>query len=466
MNRIRKYYKILVLLLPFYLYNGLYWATLFSIISFFLIEYSEVKDQINNLDWREVIFFAYLIHLLFGERDFTYVGIGKLYITEITLAVLIFMYRKELFSLKKMLSVYYLLTIIAGIWAIAYLPFYKINALRDALMLGYVIWVPIVYTVFDKHKKFDLFIGLVKVLIVVKTIYYIHRILLIITGHMNLATTGLEGFRFGVGIIVPGLAVMMLLLPLKEYNWKYRICSLVLILATFTEFHRSMFLGIALAAIVFFIMGTAKTKKIMIMYGTIGAVLLVGFIIYYNTLIQVDIYTILQQKFSSGSANVNYRFMAWNQAITDFKNNPVLGYGLGKPLLLIISNKLYPVSNLSYWQIAAIPGGNAQPHNSYLNIFVRFGMFNFLIFLGGILYPLKKIGFMRKVKKLDMAMYNRYLLFLGFLIFMYTYAGFNVVLESPYHGVPFWISIGMVLRYSNAGKLRLFKKVKINDQEG
>ena len=46
------------------------------------------------------------------------------------------------------------------------------------------------------------------------------------------------------------------------------------------------------------------------------------------------------------------------------------------------------------------------------------------------------------------------LLFLvGFLLFMYVLAFFNVVLEGPHHSFPFWLAIGMLLSFERAGNL-------------
>ncbi len=443
-----KHVKQWLFLLPFFLYSDLVLSAIMTVIGFALLKYEKIDEAISALDWREYLFFIYMFHMMFGERDFAYIGFEPLFITEIVIFGLVLSYAKDLLQIRKTLFVYYLMVMIGLAFAFLYFPANQLDAIRDSFMLVYAIWVPIVYHVFKQEKHYDLFFMLLKLFIVLKAVSYFYEAAMILSG---MRTLSFEGFRFGVGYIVPSLIVLSLFLPLKHLDLKYKAVSLVMIPAVFTLFHRSIFLGIALAVLLIFVIGSNLTKKKIVTYGLISAVMMVAFLFYYNSVVDVDLFAILEAKTSLEEGNINYRFLSWQHVLDKFYEHYILGFGVGRPLFFSQYNVFYSTIELTYFEIRDLDG-NAQPHNSYLNMLARFGVLLFPLFLYAILKPLKTIPeFLRIKRKGGNHAYSKFLFLIGFLIIMYVWAFFNVVLEGPHHSFHFWLATGMLLSFGRAG---------------
>lgn len=270
-----------------------------------------------------------------------------------------------------------------------------------------------------------------------------------------------EGFRFGVGYILPSMIVITLFLPFRRMEWQYKLLSLMMIPAVFTIFHRSIFFGILLGILLIFLLGTWVTRRNILLYGFSSLLLLFAFLLYYNTLVDVDIFRVLDQKSSLDEGNINYRFLSWQEVMQKFYEFFLLGYGVGKPVMYAYENIFYSTVNLTYFQIRDL-GGNAQPHNSYINILARFGILIFPLFLYALIQPIKIAFELVRFKERDgNDMYSLFLLLSGFLIVMYVLAFFNVVLEGPHFSFPFWLVVGMLLSFGRAGNFS-YKKIRIN----
>lgn len=442
--------KLLLFLFPLFLYEDFLLSVALLIIGLFICYSERLYTILTRLNWKEYLFFVYMFHMLFGERNFAYVGIEPLFITEIVLGILIIGYSKDLIRVRRVLLIYYLIVLIGIGFAFIYFFQYKLDAIRDSFMLIYAIWVPIVYHVFRQKKHYELFYLLLKIFIVLKATAYIYEVTMIFMGFKSIT---FEGFRFGVGYVVPSLIVISLFVPVKELDWKYKILSLMMIPAVFTLFHRSIFLGIALGVLVIFILGSREIRSNILKYGAFSLVLLIGFLIAYNAYIDVDLFSILERKTSFDEGNINYRLLSWQHVMDKFSDFFLIGYGVGKPIMYIHQNIFYTTIDLSYFQIRDL-AGNAQPHNSYLNILARFGVLIFPLFLYAILKPLFRILRVLDRDSLKSSYIDYHLLLLtGFLMLMYVFTFFNVVLEGPHHSFAFWLIVGMVLSF---GRSRMF----------
>ncbi len=444
------YIKSLLFLLPFFLYEDFLLSVIMLAAGLAIIFVEKIDASISKLDWREYLFFVYMFHMLFGERSFAYVGIEPLFITEIVLLILMVAYAKDLIKIRRVLFIYYLIVFVGLGFAFIYLFFFGIDAIRDSFMLIYALWVPIVYHVFKGKSHYDLFFLLLKIFIVLKSIAYFYEAAMIITG-MRMIT--FEGFRFSVGYVLPSLIVISLFIPLKYIGWQYKVLSVIMIPAVFTLFHRSIFLGIFLALLVIFILGTKEIKKNIVRYGVTSMLLLIGFLIFYNNLIEVDLFRILERKSSLEEGNINYRLMSWQHVMEKFQEHFLIGYGVGRPIMYVYQNIFYSTVELTYFQIRDL-AGNAQPHNSYINILARFGVLIFPLFLYAIIKPILNISkYFGRTSQLHKNEYLRLLLLVGLLILMYVFAFFNVVLEGPHHSFAFWLVVGMLLGYGRSGLL-------------
>lgn len=435
-------------LLPFLLYQDSTLGLAMILIGLGVMYVEKIGEAIGRLEWREYLFFIYMFHMLFGEREFAYVGFEPLFITEIVLAGLAVSYAKELLSVRKGLFVYYLLVLIGLGFALIYLGESKLDAIRDSFMLLYAIWVPIVYHVFRGKRHYDLFFQLLKIFIVLKGVAYLYEAVMIVAG---LKAVTFEGFRFGVGYILPSMIVLTIFLPFRHIGLRYKIIALLMVPAVFTIFHRSIFLGIMLAVALMFLVGSTITRKKILAYGTLSLVLLISFLVYYNSVVDVNLFQILEYKTSLDEGNINYRVISWQHILDKFYEHFLLGYGVGKPVMFWYQDTFYTSVELTYFEIRDLDG-NAQPHNSYLNILTRFGILIFPIFLYAIFKPLGKVAeYVRFKYSSSQYAYSKFLLLAGFLLVMYVLAFFNVVLEGPHHSFPFWLVIGMLLAFGQAG---------------
>lgn len=438
-----------VFLAPLFLYEDVTLSLILGGVGLLVMSYEKISNQLAELSWRESLFIIYMFHMLFGERSFGQVGMEPIFITEIVLAILTFSYAKDLIRIRKVLFIYYLLVLVGLAYGFLYVFEFKLDAIRDSFMLLYAFWVPIVYHIFRKKELYDLFFNLLKLFIVLSAITYIYQFVMIL---LDFRLITFEGFRFVTGYIMPSMIVISLFLPLKYIDWKYKILSLVMIPAVFTAFHRSIFLGIMLAIAVIFILGSTHLRKNIIVYGITTTTVLMGFLLYYNTQVDVDLFRILEVKSTLEEGNINFRLISWEYVLEKFYENFLLGYGVGKPIMFVHQNVFYDTVNLTYFEIASIPFANAQPHNSYLNILARFGMLIFPFFLIALFAPLFKIRhFVQLRGQNGMNVYSRFLFLTGFLFFMYVFAFFNVVLEGPHHSFPFWLAIGMLLSFGRVG---------------
>lgn len=443
-----KQVKYWLFLLPFFLYEDVLLSAVLIVAGYLLMHVEKIDKALAKLDWREYLFFIYMFHMLFGEREFAYVGFEPLFITEVVIFILAVSYARDLLKIRKVLFIYYLIVLIGLGFAALYFFENQLDAIRDSFMLVYAIWVPIVYYVFRDKKHYDLFFLFLKLFIVLKAAAYIYEAVMIVVGLRSLT---FEGFRFGVGYILPSLIVLTIFLPLRRIGFKYKIVALFMIPAVFTIFHRSIFLGIMLGIALIFAIGSNVSRKKIVTYGLTSLVLLIAFLFYYNSVVDVDLFQILEVKTSLDEGNINYRFISWQYVLEKFYEHYLLGYGVGRPVMFTQNNIFYNTVDLTYFQIRDL-SGNAQPHNSYLNILVRFGILIFPLFLYAIFQPLLKLSYYVQFKKrVGEYAYSKFLLLTGFLIVMYVLAFFNVVLEGPHHSFPFWLVIGMLLSFGRAG---------------
>lgn len=416
----------------------------------------EIADTLHKLDARDLLLFLYLFHMLFGERNFAYVGFEPIFVTELTLGALLVAWRRELIDVRTHLMVYYLIVAIGLLWAVAYVGDYRISALRDSLMLVYTIWVPVLYLAFRKRRSYELFFLLLKLFIVLKAVAYVYEAGMIVTGNRSVL---MEGFRFNVGYVVPSAIVISLFLPLRILDWRYKLLSFVMVPAIFTLFHRSIFLGLALAVGFFFWDGLPRVRKRILGYGTIAMILLGSFLVFYNARVDVDLYRVMEQKFSGDEGNISYRFLAWERTLESYLDNPILGAGVGRPVMYVQGDQFYDTINMDYFDIRDL-GGNAQPHNSYLHILTRFGLVIVPLLFYALWLPARRILYLRKRDYGSSERYYRFLQVAGFYLVMLVFAFFNVVLESPHHAFPFWLSVAMVLAWGRSSN-SLPKRVRL-----
>ena len=135
-----------------------------------------------------------------------------------------------------------------------------------------------------------------------------------------------------------------------------------------------------------------------------------------------------------------FRFTMWQDAWELFRENPLLGIGLGKQVVYRVylgDQQFTPNTADALSRLHGMPHGSppiSGPHNSFLNILTRFGIFYFIAYCSLIFYSVK--GFL--IQK------NYILLFV--LLGTMVYAMFNVGLEGPVRGMWFFVLLGIGLK--------------------
>src|SRR5690625_6310863 len=94
---------IVFFLLPFFLYEDFLLSVILSVIGLAIIYAEKISQEFMKLEWREYVFFFYMFHMLFGGREFAYLGVEPLFVTQVVLGSLLLSYSTELRSVTQVL---------------------------------------------------------------------------------------------------------------------------------------------------------------------------------------------------------------------------------------------------------------------------------------------------------------------------------------------------------------------------
>ena len=123
-------------------------------------------------------------------------------------------------------------------------------------------------------------------------------------------------------------------------------------------------------------------------------------------------------------ANSIWRLDIWKTMIkATYTNHFIFGYDLGYEFV--------------YTNLFSYEQKVADPHNSYIQIFLRNGIVGTILFLLIHVYVL--IKFFRTKEKEEY-----YYMYLYFYIACILVVSLNVGLENPYIGIVYWFSLGMM----------------------
>jgi exopolysaccharide biosynthesis polyprenyl glycosylphosphotransferase len=143
---------------------------------------------------------------------------------------------------------------------------------------------------------------------------------------------------------------------------------------------------------------------------------------------------------SGMNPNIRWRLAYWKFIVRESAHAPLLGTGFGHAANFRWSNILYDarVGN------TADPNDVTPPHNSFLNVLYRMGLFGFIPLIG-----LVGVAVWRTARALRRPLPGDHrALLVGFaclLAFILVIASFNVALEGPYMGMFFWTVLAILL---------------------
>lgn len=145
--------------------------------------------------------------------------------------------------------------------------------------------------------------------------------------------------------------------------------------------------------------------------------------------------------------NVNWRYMYWNNVMKEITIKP---WGVGFD---------YSLSNFAPWEVWADrpseiefrSSNRLDPHNSYIAILARLGFIGFSIFA---LIVITYLHLVSKAIRSSIGHIKQYhILSFACFVAVAIFAAFNVTLEGPYHGIFFWIYIGINMAIFGQSKL-------------
>src|SRR5690625_5884812 len=107
-------------LLHFFLYEDFLLSVILSVIGLAIIYAEKISREFMKLEWREYVFFIYMFYIIFGEREFAYLGLLQPFVTKLVLGNLILSYARELLSVRKVLVLFFLLVLIGILLELLY----------------------------------------------------------------------------------------------------------------------------------------------------------------------------------------------------------------------------------------------------------------------------------------------------------------------------------------------------------
>lgn len=383
-------------------------------------------------------------------RDFSYVhfsvGGVKIYITEIVLMVITLMWIARIMlsskiGMEKILYHHWFALWVFGFWAIA--AFWHSNygdmllSIRQFASVYYAWFAVLTIALFRRDNDFYqlMYILVTAALISVGVIFFRY-----LSGISLEVTTTPEVYRYGnyetVGILF--LMAWLLIRPFRLIKMESWLRMTMIFLAAWAVIvlvqHRSATIALVITMGFMLIYGnTQKHKSIRMAIFAIPVLILLFVIPHAKNLIQGTLDRIASITSPLGSdANITWRSVVWVHALKSMTPIQYLigvGWGVRIPVLEF-SGKLYGYDN------------DIGMHNSLMFYFYHLGAVGVLLFLWMIvgLY-LRALRVMRSVPEKPAREVQALLAAnLGILVFSL----FNVVLEGPYMGSVFWITLGMM----------------------
>lgn len=148
--------------------------------------------------------------------------------------------------------------------------------------------------------------------------------------------------------------------------------------------------------------------------------------------------------------NILYRMFISRDMLKElFENNVIIGIDFGKPFR---SKSIDILGWDGSWKTRV---GWVEPHNGYVHILYRSGMFGLLLISAVIILFINMVRIFIKTRCIEGVFLT------SALLHWLIVANFMVILELPHFAIPFWSLFGLTLRYSHfkAGSIRFQEKL-------
>lgn len=442
----KKFIYFLVLLFIFLILGiSISYDKIYIILFFILFLFLCFLLQFNYLAYLFLI-----LGMLLCDRQFSYLKIPNtfIYITEATIIITLGLICFNIFisqnnksiniPIKKFLIPY----IFFGIISLFRGRNYGLDALRDFVIVYYFsIFIITLFYLKDK-KSLDRIIFVFLIGCLITTINYLGIRLFNFNSYLN-PIGAAHSMYLGMSIIF-----LFATLPL----FKYKIFILGIIILQFIDtilFQvRSAWVSILVSFIIILYL-MLKYRMLRIEHKKFLCLMILIFIIcvviyqlnipsYNRTLEEfISIYNFQENKTIS-QANAMFRLKMWRDLICETFS------GLDKILFGTPMGKPYFPESASHME-TYLTGFGMDPHNSHLGVLYRMGIFGFLFYIL-VIFKTLYIGFsFLKNKTEESLKYRLYLLgFIGMFIVVLINSCFSVILEGPFGGIFFWITLGCI----------------------
>jgi O-antigen ligase len=397
-----------------------------------------------------LIFGLLLVGLYGGSRDFSYIGLSigdtTLYISEITLGLTILLVLPT--ALRRLrvgdrrafppaLLIYLSLGLISLIrgW-----PHYGLEALRDSALSYYALAFSLTVLLTPTLKRLWMLIILSAAgWFVAGLVVFYHYLMGV---GVALEQSGLERYGAGgqaiacVGSVGAAIASWSPGVPRKARLVFGILAGINLLVGILFIQHRSLSIGILLVVLVLLRVCLAE-RSLPVTVVIVASMLILSFPLLISSgsklvpPLVLETLDRLQTLNPSGSdPNIDWRVKVWEQTFASYLTHPIFGIGYGPAISADLGYRIdYDI----------------DPHNSYLAILYRLGLSGLVAFF--LLWaPILRKGYRKACSTPDARF--RIGIALGVHLGIVVLAFFNVVLEGPYMGIPFWVSLAFIYQAS------------------
>ena len=411
--------------------------------------------------------FWVLAGLIFGmasfNRGFAYLGVGSFYITELVLAVLLATTPFLVSSGARLLPGERLARrlILCVVLYLAYGVFRLVpslaggtdllEVLRSFALVYYALFGLLAWLILQPPLSLShvclVFVGIAALGTVSNTFVAVSFILTtgivddpyvkVISGHAALFSL------FSVAIVVAILLHNAFQVRQRSLLFATALATIVLnVILIFLSGHRSALLALALS-LAFVLFAGPRRLRLSLGWSVVAVSLAVlglswGAVDEYVKVISQKYETVVQL---SDEPNAAWRFLMWLQLVKLWTGAPVFGVGFA-----------YDFGAQDPWGAAHALDRRIDPHNSYVALLCRTGIIGFGLLLFAAWYTVR--GLLRLKRCTGQPQQKMFLVdcLLGCFLAVSVYALMNVTLETPYHGIFFWLLIGITALMANHQK--------------
>lgn len=341
----------------------------------------------------------------------------------------------------------WLLFIMSLVYTVAAFGDWGILAVRDFAIFGYGCIFALAYILLDTREKaaaamrWCTYSGIVlAVLLIGDTVSGAHVLFLPEVRIVTAAHVFAQSYGGGdVGGIISFSLIGLLAYAAASSDRRalHLIAAAICFYALMITQTRSAVLGLALGSL-YSLFGMRTTQRLS--FVALGVAAVVGFFVIPVLLPQSGLahaISMFSDAVQGGLAvraddNVYFRLLRWDKVFDLWRNNPLFGVGFGRPLL--------PRSFLTEAEDGKFNVG--LPHNTYLTILARLGLFGFILIMGAWV-----ISIVLATKAIRRPTFGADAFAAGAsLVAMMGFASFVLFLERPMHCATLWIVAAIACR--------------------